>query len=80
MEVILLERVGRLGHMGVAVMGRIEGAAEQADLHPRMQVQPVAQGAGSRAEAFRRRTGVEEGQGRLLGGDDERADLCSPVP
>lgn len=66
--------------MGVAVVGRIEGAAEQADLHARLQAQTVAQSAGSRAEAFRRGTGVEEGQGRLFGGDDERADLCSPAP
>ena len=63
---VVVNRPPRDGHMGVAVVSRIERAAEQADLHPRRQIQPVAQGASAKTGAFRRGTGVEEGQGRLL--------------
>src|SRR5690606_20194015 len=56
---------GRLGDVGVAVVGRIERAPEEADLHPRREVQPVAQAPGAGAESLGGGTGVEEGQGGL---------------
>ncbi len=71
----------RLGHMRMALVRRIEGAAEQPDPHAGLQAQAHVQGAvPDAAEGLRRRSRRPHGQPWTFCGAGPRRAWASPAP